>query len=122
LFVLLGGLTLLVISGKLPASSISTPSSAGIRIWFLSNALGFCGCGILGQRPRAVVAEEGIELEEKREELLDLQDFTEDIIHSMRGGLLTTDVDGGITLLNRTGKRSLQALCRSSRAQTARLE
>jgi len=31
----------------------------------------------------------------------------------MRGGLLTTDVDGGITLLNRTGEESWQALCRS---------
>jgi len=28
----------------------------------------------------------GVELEEKREELLSLQDFTEDIIHSMRAG------------------------------------
>src|SRR6266478_5303903 len=34
----------------------------------------------------------GVELEEKREELLSLQDFTEDIIHSMRGGLITTDL------------------------------
>ena len=44
------------------------------------------------------------ELEKKREELLDLQDFTEDIIHSMRGGLITTDMAGRIVLLNRTGE------------------
>ena len=46
----------------------------------------------------------GAELDEKREELLDLQDFTEDIVHSMRGGLLTTDLEGRILLLNRTGE------------------
>ncbi len=49
----------------------------------------------------------GRELEEKREELLDLQDFTEDIIHSMRGGLITTDSDGHVVLLNRTGEEIL---------------
>src|SRR5262249_6294112 len=40
-------------------------------------------------------------------ELLDLQNFTEDIIHSMRGGLLTTDLEGRILLLNRTGEEIL---------------
>ena len=30
----------------------------------------------------------------KREKLLELQDFTSDIIHSMRGGLVTTDMEG----------------------------
>jgi len=46
----------------------------------------------------------GAELEEKREELQDLQAFNENIIHSMRGGLLTTDLEGRILLLNRTGE------------------
>src|SRR5207237_662541 len=49
----------------------------------------------------------GRELEEKREELLSLQDFTQDIIHSMRGGLITTDLAGVILLLNRTGEEIL---------------
>ena len=44
------------------------------------------------------------ELEVKRGELQDLQAFNKDIIHSMRGGLLTTDLDGHILLLNRTGE------------------
>ena len=44
------------------------------------------------------------ELEQKREELLELQDFTADIIHSMRGGLVTTDLAGRIVLINRTGE------------------
>src|SRR5262249_46564589 len=44
------------------------------------------------------------ELEVKRGELQDLQAFNEDIIHSMRGGLITTDLDGRITLLNHTAE------------------
>jgi len=32
----------------------------------------------------------------KREELLELQDFTADVIHSMRGGLVTTDMEGRV--------------------------
>ena len=104
---LLGGVTMLVTSAKLPVSSLTTPTSANLRIWFLSNALGFLVVAFLGGVLAQSLRRKGMELEEKREELLDLQDFTEDIIHSMRGGLLTTDVQGYITLLNRTGEEIL---------------
>jgi two-component system, NtrC family, sensor histidine kinase PilS len=104
---LLGGVTMLVYSGKLPISSITSPSASGIRIWFLSNSLGFLVVAYLGSVLAQSLRSKGIELDAKREELLDLQDFTEDIIHSMRGGLLTTDVSGRITLLNRTGEEIL---------------
>ena len=40
----------------------------------------------------------------KREELQELQAFTTDIIHSMRGGLVTTDLNGRVVLINRTGE------------------
>ena len=55
-------------------------------------------CSLLSLRKKSS------ELEEKREELLELQDFTADIIHSMRGGLVTTDMQGRVVLLNRTGE------------------
>ena len=38
---------------------------------------------------------------------MELQDFTADIIHSMRGGLVTTDLEGRVVLLNRTGEEIL---------------
>jgi len=85
-----GGLTLLVISGN-AASSIRLHRH-GIRIWFLSNHWD-CGCGILGTSSQSLRKKELNS--RKAQELLDLQDFSEDIIHSMRGGSLTTDVDGG---------------------------
>src|SRR5215467_4505292 len=104
---LLGGLTLLVNSGHLPVSSMTAPSVSNLRIWFLSNALGFLVVAYLASVLAQSLRRKGQELEEKSEELLDLQDFTQDIIHSMRGGLVTTDINGRITLLNRTGEEIL---------------
>jgi two-component system sensor histidine kinase PilS (NtrC family) len=46
----------------------------------------------------------GLELAEQRAQLENLQVFNEDIIQSMRGGLLTTDLDGRILLLNSSGQ------------------
>jgi two-component system sensor histidine kinase PilS (NtrC family) len=105
--VLLGGVTMLVIYGKLPWSSIAPATPDSMRIWFLSNSLGFLVVAYLGSVLAQTLRRKGVELEAKREELLDLQDFTEDIIHSMRGGLLTTDINGRIILLNRTGEEIL---------------
>ena len=76
-------------------------------MWFLSNLFGFLAVAYLASLLSHRCGGKGAELEEKREELLDLQDFTEDIIHSMRGGLLTTDMEGRILLLNRTGEEIL---------------
>ncbi len=42
-------------------------------------------------------------MQEKSEELKDLQAFNQDIIESMRGGLLTTDLEGRILVMNRSG-------------------
>jgi len=103
----LGGMMLLASAGKIPRTSISAPTSEGLRIWFISNLFGFLAVAYLASVLAQSLRHKGRELEEKREELLDLQDFTEDIIHSMRGGLLTTDLNGGIILLNRTGEEIL---------------
>jgi two-component system sensor histidine kinase PilS (NtrC family) len=105
--IFLGLMTYLANSGKIPKTSITLPTREGLRIWFFSNLLGFLAVAYLASVLAQSLRHKGRELEEKREELLDLQDFTEDIIHSMRGGLLTTDLNGGIILLNRTGEEIL---------------
>jgi two-component system sensor histidine kinase PilS (NtrC family) len=105
--VFLGGLTALANTGQIPLSSATIPSPEGLRIWLLSNSLGFLVVAYLASVLAQSLRRKGKELEEKREELLDLQDFTEDIIHSMRGGLMTTDLEGRVVLLNRTGEEIL---------------
>jgi two-component system, NtrC family, sensor histidine kinase PilS len=100
-------MTMLVYYGKLPRTSIAAPTLESVRMWFLSNTFGFLAVAYLASLLSHSLRRKSSELEEKREELLELQDFTSDIIHSMRGGLVTTDLEGAVILLNRTGEEIL---------------
>lgn len=98
---------LLVNAGKLPRTSLSVATPETLRLWFLSNTFGFLAVAYLASLLANSLRRKSSELEEKREELLELQDFTADIIHSMRGGLVTTDMEGRVVLINRTGEEIL---------------
>src|ERR1019366_1603949 len=83
---------------------IAVPSSRQLQTWIFSNLFYFMAVAYLSSLLAQSLRRQGVELEVKRGELQDLQAFNEDIIHSMRGGLLTTDIEGRILLLNRTGE------------------
>src|ERR1700674_780133 len=104
---ILGGLALLAYGEKITRTYVSIPSPESLRTWFLSTLFGFLAVAYLSSFLAQSLRRKGAELDEKREELRDLQDFTEDIVHSMRGGLVTTDLEGRILLLNRTGEEIL---------------
>jgi two-component system, NtrC family, sensor histidine kinase PilS len=99
--------TALVYAGKLPRTSLAVPTFDNIRLWFLWNTFGFLAVAYLASLLGVSLRKKSSELEQKREELRELQEFTADIIHSMRGGLVTTDMDGRVVLLNRTGEEIL---------------
>ncbi len=103
-FVLLGTLVELTYFEKIPRTALAMPNGRSLQLWILSNLFGFLAVAYLSGLLAQSLRRKGVELEEKSEELQDLQAFNEDIIHSMRGGLLTTDLDGRILLLNRTGQ------------------
>src|SRR6202795_4140969 len=103
-FVLLGGLAELIYYNILPRMQIAVPSGRQLQTWILSNLFYFLAVAYLSSLLAQSLRRQGAELEVKRSELQDLQAFNQDIIHSMRGGLLTTDLDGRILLLNRTGE------------------
>src|ERR1700674_3931634 len=103
-FVLVGGLAELIYYNILPRLQIAVPSSRQLQTWILSNLFYFLAVAYLSSLLAQSLRHQGAELEVKRGELQDLQAFNEDIIHSMRGGLLTTDLEGRILLLNRTGE------------------
>src|SRR5438067_8722518 len=92
---------------RIPRTFSSLPTAESLRTWLVMNLLGFLAVAYLASLLAQSLRKKGVELEEKREELLSLQDFTEDIIHSMRGGLITTDLSGRILLLNRAGEEIL---------------
>src|SRR5216117_12480 len=104
---LLAGMTMFAYAGRIPRPFSTLPTPASLRTWLVMHLLGFLAVAYLASLLAQSLRKKGVELEEKREELLSLQDFTEDIIHSMRGGLITTDLGGRILLLNRTGEEIL---------------
>jgi two-component system sensor histidine kinase PilS (NtrC family) len=106
-FILLAAMTVLAYAERIPHTYTLLPTPESLRTWLVTNLLGFLAVAYLASLLAQSLRRKGAELEQKREELLSLQDFTEDIIHSMRGGLLTTDLGGRILLLNRTGEEIL---------------
>src|SRR5229473_2559519 len=103
-FILLGGLAELIFYNVLPRMQAAAPSARQLQTWILSNLFYFLAVAYLSSLLAQNLRRQGVELEVKRGELQDLQAFNQDIINSMRGGLLTTDLDGRISLLNRTGE------------------
>ena len=103
-FVLLGSLIELMYYNVLPRTAVTMPGAKALQTWILSNLCAFLAVAYLSSLLTQSLRRQTAELEVKREQLQDLQAFNEDIIHSMRGGLITTDLDGALTLLNRTAE------------------
>jgi len=103
-YVLLGGLVELTFYDKLPRTGTGMPAGPALLSWLGNNLFYFLAVAYLSSLLMQTLRHRGAELRAQREELLDLRAFNEDIIESMRGGLLTTDQDGRILLLNRAGE------------------
>jgi two-component system sensor histidine kinase PilS (NtrC family) len=102
-FVLLGCVVEFTFYGLIPRTAASLPDARTLGFWLGSNFFAFFALAYLGGLLAQTIRKKGVELEEKSEELKDLQAFNRDIIESMRGGLLTTDLEGRILLVNRSG-------------------
>jgi two-component system sensor histidine kinase PilS (NtrC family) len=102
-FVMLSFMVELAYYGKIPGTATSQPPLRTLESWLGVNLFAFLGVAYLGTLLAQSIHEKGAELEEKSEALKDLQAFNQDIIESMRGGLLTTDAHGSILLMNRAG-------------------
>jgi two-component system sensor histidine kinase PilS (NtrC family) len=102
-FVLLASVVELSYYGLIPRTGGPLPEVRTLESWLASNAFAFFAVGYLGSLLAQTIHNKGVELREKSEELLDLQAFNRDVIESMRGGLLTTDLEGRILLVNRSG-------------------
>ena len=103
-FVMLGSLVELMYYNVLPRTAASMPGAKTLQTWILSNLFAFLAVAYLSSLLTLSLRRQTAELEVKRGELQDLQAFNENIIHSMRGGLITTDLEGRFMLLNRTAQ------------------
>jgi two-component system sensor histidine kinase PilS (NtrC family) len=103
--VLYGGLLLLIYFGV--AHPPGAPE-AGVSTWRVSynlgmHCFGFYAVALLTSYLAHDVARAERALEKKSEDLADLQVMHRDIIQSINSGLITTDLDGVITLVNQSG-------------------
>ena len=103
-YLLLTGLVELTYYDKLPRTATGMPAGPSLLSWLGNNLFYFLAVAYLSSLLMQTLRHRGAELLAQREELLDLRAFNEDIIESMRGGLLTTDDTGRILLLNRAGE------------------
>ncbi len=103
-FVLLGTLVMLAYYEKIPRTAQAMPGEQTLQIWIFGNLFAFVMVAYLSSLLAQSLRSKGVELSEKQGELEDLQAFNEDIIQSMRGGLLISDLRGRILLLNAAGE------------------
>ncbi len=102
-FALLATVIELTYYGVFPHTASSDPTPRALDSWLASNFFAFIAVAYLGSLLAQTLRKKGVELEAKSEELKDLQAFNQDIIESMRGGLLTADLEGQILLINHAG-------------------
>lgn len=102
-FTLLGAVVELMFYGVIPRTFTSMPTARALQSWLGINFFAFFAVAYLGGLLSQSLRKKGVELKEKSEELNDLRAFNQDIIESMRGGLLTVDLEGRILLMNRAG-------------------
>jgi two-component system sensor histidine kinase PilS (NtrC family) len=96
------GQYLLVSHGWLPSTSSIQPDLKTVRLIIGANIFAFYAVAYLSSHLSESLKRTGTELEDKRGKLANLQAFNENIINSMRGGLFTTNLDGFITLFNKS--------------------
>ena len=78
-----------------------------LQLKIVTNMVAFLAVAYLAGRLAEILRQTGVELQDKAGQVEDLQAFNQDIIESMRGGLITTDLEGKIVLVNSPGAEIL---------------
>jgi two-component system sensor histidine kinase PilS (NtrC family) len=106
-FVMLGSVVMLAYYGFLPRTAAIIPAPRALQSWLISYLVALYGVAYLCNLLARSLRNKGAELDLKREEIHDLKTLTDDILQSMRGGLLLADEQGRIRLVNRAGAEIL---------------
>jgi two-component system sensor histidine kinase PilS (NtrC family) len=108
-FILYGSLLELCYFEKIPSYQLSAHGDLkALQAVILINFFAYLAVAHLASALAAKLRQAGRELKNKSGELLNLQALHENVIHSIRTGLITTDLHGRITLLNAPGQKLLQ--------------
>ena len=108
-FILFGAVVELTYFEKIPTFQVSPRGdSTSLQVVILVNFFAYLAVAHLSSFLAAKLRQAGRELQDKSGELLSLQALHENVVHSIRSGLITTDLDGRITLLNTPGQKLLE--------------
>src|SRR5262249_50721445 len=108
-FILFGGLVGLCFFHLLPSFLVLPPRGLrSLQFVVLSNFFGYLAVAHLASALTAKLHQTGRMLRDTSGELLGLQALHESVIHSIRSGLITTDLKGRVTLLNTSGEKLLE--------------
>jgi two-component system, NtrC family, sensor histidine kinase PilS len=111
-FIAFGTILDLTFYQLIPSFSVSKPDLKSVQVAVAINFFAYMAIAYLASNLSAKLRQAGVELHVKNDELQDLQAMQENILHSMRGGLITTDLHGSITLINQPGLNFLKVRLR----------
>jgi len=108
-FILFGAVVELCYFDRLPTFQFSPRGDLkSLQVVVLVNFFAYLAVAHLSSALAAKLRQAGVELRDKSGELLSLQALHENVVHSIHSGLITTDLDGRITLLNSPGQKLLE--------------
>ncbi|HZU32374.1 MAG TPA: ATP-binding protein [Candidatus Angelobacter sp.] len=108
-FICFGTLLELSYFERIPSFQISPHGDLkSLQVVVLVNFCAYLAVAHLSSALAAKLRQAGMELRDKSGELLSLQALHENVIHSIRSGLITADLEGRITLVNAPGQKLLE--------------
>ena len=107
-FIAFGALLELSYFDKIHSYSVTHPDLKSLQATILINLFAYTAIAYLSSSLSDKLRQVDVELADKSGALVSLQALHENIINSMTGGLITTDLEGRITLLNAPGQKLLE--------------
>src|SRR5580765_6025528 len=108
-FICFGALLELSYFERIPSFQFSPRADLkSLQVVILVNFFAYLAVAHLSSALAAKLRQAGMELRDKSGELLSLQALHENVIHSIRSALITTDLEGRITLVNAPGQKLLE--------------
>ena len=106
-FILFGAIVELNYYGVIPAYSNTRLPLIALQVIIGTNLLAFLAVAYLAGHLTSKLRQVGVQLQDTSGALQNLQALHENIIRSMSGGLITTELDGRITLVNQAAQQLL---------------
>jgi two-component system, NtrC family, sensor histidine kinase PilS len=108
-FICFGALLELTFFERIPSFQYSARGDLkSLQVVIAVNFFAYLAVAHLASALAAKLRQAGVELRDKSGELLSLQALHENVIHSIRSALITTDLEGRVTLMNAPGQKVLE--------------